>query len=271
MPRFEMEVHEHGDQYISHELTTLGRWEPFETSVIRRFLDSDTEFYDIGANIGWYSVVAGLTIGVAAGPIHAFEPVRDNAALLTRNISRNSLTNVRVNPYALGDRTDVVDMHLSPTNKGDHQVDGSAPDRQTQRCGMARFDTYHAPSLRKILIKIDTQGSELSIIEGMGRYLGSIRNLTMVIEFWPVGLERRPGSTKRLIEKLASHGFGAFSITEDDGRIRPADWDILERASMGPIAPETGGFVNLLLVRNRDVLVREFEDLYDSVPSHHLI
>jgi FkbM family methyltransferase len=270
LPPFSFEVHGANDQYISPGIAAEGSWEPLETEVIRRCLDKDTDLYDVGANIGWYSVVGGLCLREGPGLVHAFEPVLDNAQLLLRNVAVNGLSNVRVNPCALGDDTRSIEMHLSPTNKGDHQAHGGEEGRLVQAASMTRFDRYHTPSGRKTFVKMDTQGSELAIIQGMGDYLHSIEQLTMLMEFWPMGLEHKPGNVERLIALLSGAGFKVVTVTEDENGVRPTSWKQLFAAAKTTLAPDTGHFVNLLVYRQDDFIQRSLSDLYYPLHSHHL-
>ena len=87
---FVMEVHSSGDRYISDAIRRTGCWEPFETEVFARLLAADVEFFDVGANIGWYSMLAGKRLE-SRGTVHAFEPVPENVALLAHNAAANAL------------------------------------------------------------------------------------------------------------------------------------------------------------------------------------
>lgn len=270
LPPFRIAVHGQNDQFISPEILKTGRWEPLETEVIIRCLQGGCDFYDVGANVGWYSVVAGLTLADGDGAVHAFEPAVENAQLLLHNVLDNRLSNVRVNPCAMGAQTGSIDLRLSEDNKGDHQAHGGFDNRVTAPASMIRFDRYHIPSRRRVFMKLDTQGSELAVIEGMGTYLQSIDNLAMLIEFWPLGLEHALGNIDRLIGMLRGAGFHAFTLTEDDAYLRPASWNILAAAAKGRLAPETGRFVNLLLCRDGDRILDQVADLIEETASNHI-
>lgn len=270
LPPFRIAVHSENDQYISPEILKTGQWEPLETNVILRCLQDDCDFYDVGANLGWYSVVAGLALAPGRGMVHAFEPAPENARLLLHNVQDNGLSNVRINPCALGDQTGPIDLRLSEDNKGDHQTHTGGTGRATVPASMIRFDRYHIPSQRRVIMKLDTQGSELAVINGMGAYIKSIESLAMLIEFWPHGLEHTPGNVERLIAALSQTGFRLHTLTEDDPHLRPASWDLLAAAAKGRLAPETGAFVNLLLCRDGDPILDRITDLLAHESSSHL-
>jgi len=103
LPPFRIHTHLGGDRYISAETATAGAWEPLETELIRRLLPRYDLFLDVGANIGWYTLVAGLTLR-ARGTVHAFEPDPANFGLLETNVAANRRANVRLHQAAVADR-----------------------------------------------------------------------------------------------------------------------------------------------------------------------
>lgn len=267
LPTFDIKVHASGDQYIAADILRDGVWEPFETQVIRRCLDSNSDFYDIGANIGWYSLVMGLQLAAAGGTVHAFEPSRENAALLIHNIIANRLSNVSVSPCALGDSVRDIEMHLSSTNKGDHRAYPCEDGRQIEPGSMTRFDRYYTPTNRTPFVKIDTQGSELAVIEGMGDHLLSIDGLAMLIEFWPAGLSQHSDGVARLLHILQEAQFEPIIVAEGDPVARPTTWRRIEAAAQSSLAPETGYFVNLLLHRKDSGMIDKLSGMVDDGPS----
>lgn len=267
LPPFEIEVHAANDQYVAADILEQGVWEPFETEIIRRCLTSRSDFYDVGANIGWYSVLAGLELARTGGAVHAFEPVRENVQLLTRNIMAAHLSNVRINPCALGRAIEAIDLHLSPDNKGDHRVYPCEVGRYIERGSMTRFDHYFRSSHRQPLVKVDTQGFELSVLEGMGDYLFSEQGMVLLIEFWPHGLNQETDNVSKLLQLLSGGGFKPFTVVEGDHFIRPTAWDRLASSAKTTLAPETGRFVNLLLHREGAGVEYNLADLINPEPS----
>lgn len=77
-------------------------YEPAETTFIKAFLKADDVFLDIGANVGWFTLLASTIIGVS-GSIHAFEPRATTGNYLERTVKINGLDQVRVHRYGLSD------------------------------------------------------------------------------------------------------------------------------------------------------------------------
>jgi FkbM family methyltransferase len=265
---FTFAVHESDDLYISSNIRDKGRWEPFETEIFSRLLTADVEFFDIGANIGWYSVLGGRCLQ-RRGTVHAFEPVPENVALLARNVAANALTNVRVNPFALGRSTGTARMYLSPDNKGDHRAYSSDEERPSILTGLRRFDEYFDRGTNKpLVVKMDTQGFEYDILLGMGDILTSHKaEISMIVEFWPYGLHQNGVAVESLIGLLAGHGFAPWVLAEEDPQIRPSSWSSLGAAAQDMLAPATKRYVNLLLSREPKGLIHLLDGLFGASAS----
>lgn len=85
--------------------------EPLLSEWLHARLARNDCFYDVGANIGFYSVLAGHLVG-PGGSVVAFEPALQNAARLYANVALNELTNVAVCPLAIGARDTTATLRL---------------------------------------------------------------------------------------------------------------------------------------------------------------
>ncbi|MGB5583898.1 MAG: FkbM family methyltransferase, partial [Gammaproteobacteria bacterium] len=86
MGDFKFHVHRAYDKYISGDLIRDNIWEPFETEVFRRLCKPGDFVVDIGANIGWYSVIASRLLG-SSGRVLSIEPDSSNLQLLRTNLA----------------------------------------------------------------------------------------------------------------------------------------------------------------------------------------
>jgi alanine racemase len=118
VPPFYMFTHPPGqDQYISHEIIEEGTWESFETEIARRLLQHFELFIDIGANIGWYSVVAQRVMR-SGSAIYAFEPDPRNFSLLLKNTEQATEIRTIAVPAAVSDQIGTARLFNSETNMG---------------------------------------------------------------------------------------------------------------------------------------------------------
>lgn len=127
-------------------------------------------FYDVGANVGFLSVLGARLVG-SAGVVYAFEPVPGNASYVRRNAEANGFAQVQVIEMAVSSRRGPRVLNLArysggaaldsveapPDADGTLQVDAVTIDDCVSRQGL------RPPSV----VKIDVEGAELEVLEGM--------------------------------------------------------------------------------------------------------
>jgi len=163
------------DPYEVARAESLYTKEPGTIAWLRATLRPGDVFYDIGANIGCYSLVAARLVGLT-GRVYAFEPHVFNAAALLRNIRANDLAAViSVVTTPLDDVSTVRQFHytsLRPGSSG-HQLGHTVS--ETGRPFTPAISVF-AQSLRlddlqglrpPTVVKIDVDGLELAILRGM--------------------------------------------------------------------------------------------------------
>jgi FkbM family methyltransferase len=220
---FEFDVRDEG---VGWRIALEGGWEPAETAFVKQLVAAGDLVVDVGANIGWYSVVFARLVG-ERGSVIAFEPHPRNYELLTNNIRRNGVDErVTVHQLALMDSDGAIAFELSPSNFGDHRIRfGGLPRSEESeqyeesrrsvisvsgttldnalRSSAARAD------IRKIkLLKVDCQGSEIAILRGAATALSHAECL--VSEYWPYGL-RRAGHDPEEFLQIVANNFSRFA------------------------------------------------------------
>lgn len=195
------------DRIISWSIICKGTWEPDESRVLGNLLRSGDVAIDIGAHVGWYTMVFANRVG-ETGRVIAFEPAPENFSLLKMNVELNDKTNVRLENVALGDRSGEVVLRRDGDNFGDHYVRFGQANESGKgvavRC--VTLDELALPQ-RIRLIKLDCQGSEPAILAGATNALG--RCDFLATEFWPDGM-RRAGFDSRDYVALLAGRFRAF-------------------------------------------------------------
>jgi FkbM family methyltransferase len=157
------------DLAVSAPILAGQQWEPHLTGVFRRYLEPGMRVADIGANVGYYTLLAAALVG-PRGEVLAFDPNSENARLILLSLAANGFANVRLYPLAL---SDVQGHAYFSTHVGSNGgfLDSSTPlaDGHGLIVPTARLDDL-APG-RLDFLKLDTEGSEYRILEGARRCL----------------------------------------------------------------------------------------------------
>lgn len=168
-------------------------------------------FYDIGANIGPYSLLAARLIDGKA-VVYAFEPGAANFHQLVRNVQLNRLSNVHPLQFALGDRTTLALFHYRDVASGSamHWLGDSPPFAPafTQQLPVYRLDdlidTFGLPTPH--LLKIDVDGGEEAVLGGAPRTLRDQTLRSVLVE-----VDRTTEDRAGIFAALEGAGFGVAS------------------------------------------------------------
>lgn len=211
-----MKTHlEHLDKHDSLRLASRGIYEPWETGIVKQVMKPGGVFVDVGAHIGYYTVMAADLVG-PTGRVYAFEPAPENFATLMANIGPRQ--NVIAFPMAASSKAGQIDFYISRTNSGDNRV--ACPDYQHDKIKVmaCRLDDTVPEPERIDFVKIDTQGHELAVLAGMMEILKKARGLRLLVEYEPVIMARNGIGPELLLETLRAAGFSYRSSATHDWR-----------------------------------------------------
>jgi FkbM family methyltransferase len=242
-------VHDERDQHVSKRLREEGLWEPYETQLLLKILNPGNVLIDVGANLGYYTVIGSTQVG-PSGKVFAFEPEPQNFELLQKNCHLNSLDNVQLHHAALSDTNGSGYIYLNESNLGDHQVYDAGEDRERRKIQMMVGSELLATQTdRADLIKIDTQGAEYHVLKGLeALILQSLPELHIIVEFWPAGLGRAGASGSDLLEVLVGYGLPMQIIDHIGHKLIPCtEQDLRLWIQDVDETPGNEGFINLLL------------------------
>ena len=145
---------------------------------LTRFLRPGDTFYDVGGNIGFFSLIAARLVG-PTGKVVAVEPVPRNAEIIRRNAARNGFANVTVLEKALGAAPGTAALQVTRHPGGATLSTTEIPPDAigTLSVTVATLDdlilrgNLGAPRL----VKIDVEGTEIEVMKGMTRTLAEVR------------------------------------------------------------------------------------------------
>ncbi|MFK7978164.1 MAG: FkbM family methyltransferase [Halioglobus sp.] len=206
-------LHGQADQFVSRTLRENAIWEPYETELVVASLKAGDVFLDVGANIGYFTVLAAQLVGQGSKPgkVFAFEPDAHNCALLRQSAALNQLTEViELSETALSNEAGEGVLYLSEDNLGDHQVYASGEVRKQRAITFEHGSHYLGERFSQLglaqldLVKIDTQGSEFQVVEGLMPLLkGLAVKPRLLIELTPYSLRAAGASGRALVALLA--------------------------------------------------------------------
>ncbi len=178
-------------------------WEPVETGICRQYIREGMTVIDVGAYIGYYSLLASKLVG-SKGKVYTFEPFPESLLVLKKNIQINSCKNIQVIEKALTDKVGVASYYLdhnSPSNNSTIQSLQPFKDRQEIRVPTTILDEFMG-NKRVDIVKMDIEGGERAALNGMTKVIKSNPNLVMLIEVYPRGIAMAGGDLKEYIEFL---------------------------------------------------------------------
>ena len=240
------------DPQDSLQLSVKGIYEPFETSLVDRLLAPGDVAVDIGAHIGYYTLLYARRVG-SRGHVYAFEPSRENFLLLRKNITLNHYEKrVTALQKAVSAATGTGRLYTSTVNAGDHHMYPSSENRVFEYVQTLRLDNFFAGQPVSIsLLKMDIQGSEGGAITGMQGLMRQGRIKKILMEFWPIGMKEYGMEAAEVLELIQSLGYRLHMLVETERVIVP----IHAQQLLARYTPEKRNHTNILCLKD-NVLIR---------------
>lgn len=196
-------------------ITLKREYEPELAQKISQHLHDGDLFIDVGANMGYFTLLASQIVG-DKGLVIAIEPSPSNLHWLTYNIAANKITNVLVLSMALANESGIKHLTVAPSyNNG---VSNLRPDETGEvrtPTWVQPFDELSellAPTDRVTLVKIDTEGLEIEVLRGMTSILSSTnKRLAIACELSPKWF-----NVQVLADLLSNAGFGGCFFAENE-------------------------------------------------------
>jgi len=227
-----------------------GCWEKNETEIFKKIVKNGMNVIDIGAHIGYYTLIAAKIVG-AKGKIYAFEPEQKNYSLLTKNIEINKYKNIISARKAVSNKTGTTKLFLQTSAL--HTIVNPHGDKKSVDVETIALDDFFTENQKIDFIKMDAEGAEYMIFQGMANILKNNYNLIILTEFYPKLLKEYI-DPRMYLDKFIKNNFKIFLISNK--KIKPVNINYLINQASKKSKDYS---VNLLCSR------RELKDIYPII------
>ncbi|MDB5243613.1 MAG: hypothetical protein JWP57_4238 [Spirosoma sp.] len=166
-------------------------------------------FVDVGANIGLYSLIASSKVK-NSGKVFAVEPSFREFKRLLSSITNNQKNNICSVNYALSNYEGTIMLSVSEGHSGLNKIVNGVTDSNKIMVPVSTFDSLlkGLNGNKNIdLIKIDVEGAELLVIQGMSGHLHQHLIKKLIVEVTPKYLSEYGHNKEQLYDTMTDHGY----------------------------------------------------------------
>ena len=202
---------------IGNSIIELKHYEPHVTTILSKLLNSESVFLDLGANIGYFSLLAASIVG-SSGKVISFEPNMQNLQLLYLSILENKFNNIYVYPFAASNANQILKITSFGSN-GFLDAPSSHKQLNSQFTQSVIIDKILHNEDNINVIKIDIEGYEPLALSGM-KELINIHRPVIITEFSPWHIEHRSKvKSQEYLQTIVDFGY-SLSLIEHSGCTR---------------------------------------------------
>jgi FkbM family methyltransferase len=222
------------DALIAEGIMANRTYEPHVTAILERELTRESTFVDIGANMGWFTLL-GASI---ARRVIAIEPNHNNVQLIYHSLLANGFKNVKVLECAVTDAPRLLQLNFLRSNGSVAAIDEVQEATTVVRgdsLDILLSDVDHVD-----VIKMDIEGHEPIALRGMGQILTRFRPV-LLAEFHPMAIRANSGGEPvEFLNSLSGLGY-KLAVIRHNGTETPSldvagvlgEWEKLNREMGG--------------------------------------
>lgn len=206
----------------------LNSFEKSEIEFVRKSLKEGDVFFDIGANGGFYTIIAAKQVG-STGHVFAFEPGLRELSLLHRNIEINNLSNVTIIKQAVTNRKGTTKFGVSRDGAMNSLSKTNHPEQQIEEWQTVKtisidefMQEFNIPKIN--FIKIDVEGAEKLVLEGAKKLLSANRNITILFEASDLTSSSFGYSVKDFLQDIVVSGLSVYHL-DKEGNLKDVSID----------------------------------------------
>ena len=204
------------NEYTQADLLVKGGVEPLTMALIQRLLRPGDSYVDVGAHVGFHTLVARRYIG-PTGRVVAIEPQPANCAKILENWKCNGFENIVVIVALAGGQSSVCSLHEQFARDRSRLSVACDPVNDEPQIFEVPVYTleevirrHNLESIR--LLKVDVEGAEYEVLGGLGRETARVEHC--IVEVLPEALAA--ARTPPILDWLRSAGFELRSVTGEN-------------------------------------------------------
>ena len=209
---------------VSRRLILFGEHVPAITNFIKNEIKDGMVVVDVGANIGFYTLLASKRVG--DGKVYAFEPDPRCFDLLRENVQINNYENTQCIQEALAEKSGVLSIYLdelvlSSTTISRQNLENNlstntkySGDLEVKKTTLDDYFKDINENRNLDFLKMNIQGAEGLVIAGAEETLKKSKNITVLTEFWISGLKACGTNPTELLLKIKSLGFELYPVKD---------------------------------------------------------
>lgn len=207
---------------LGWHVTFFGTYEPELRAIVRAVLPQGGVAIDIGANVGWHTLLMARLVG-AAGRVLAVEANRSICAQLARNIKINRFDHVQVIPSAVAESEKTLQF-FAPDADDVQSGTGHIATEAEGRTGLVPVSCRPLDAIvteaqleRLDFIKIDVEGYEWPALQGGEKIIARLRPY-IIFEFDRAYAGRGGGTPELFADFFSRHRYRLFAIERNWAR-----------------------------------------------------
>ena len=192
------------------EILNFGEYESEDADLLYQLISNGNTIFDIGANIGWYSLVFSKKFPESI--IHSFEPLPSTYRSLTANLALNKVERVTSNNFGFSNEAKTLKFYSSASTSVSSSSQNITEDENAIEtiCEVITLDSYVAEKNLAIdIIKCDVEGAELFVYQGGMQTLEKYKPMvfTEMLRKWSAKFGYHPND---IISLFARYGYQCF-------------------------------------------------------------
>lgn len=205
-----------GDHRIAPiEILNFSDYEKEESLMMDRLLRDGDTFFDVGANIGWYSI--NMAVSRRNSKVFSFEPIPKTYNQLQRNISFNPNSNLIAKNFGFSNKNGNFTFHYYSEGSGNASLADltGRPDIKIIQCEVQTMDHFsQVNNVNVDFIKCDVEGAELLVFQGGINTISRDKPIIMaeILRKWSEKFNYDPNDIFLLFKKLGYEAYTADGL-----------------------------------------------------------